>query len=242
MTYALLAFDLDGTLADSESIAIPNMVTCLQEDFGIPITEEHYWQHYHGIGGTTLIAKLNAEFGTQLEWETFLPIRQARLPAMFANGIPAAPGVLQAIKLAAAEGALMCICSNSSPERIRQTLTSINGQHSAGLFLDKFFDNHLFSAADPANPSPPKPAPHVYMAATARYGVNPAECLAVEDSPAGVASALGAGFGYVLGYTGTSHTPQQLAQSLQETGATAILSHWDDFFPMLQTLPAHRRA
>ena len=38
-----------------------------------------------------------------------------------------------------------------------------------------------------------KPHPEPYLAAAAALGVAPADCVAIEDSPTGVASALGAG-------------------------------------------------
>lgn len=48
----------------------------------------------------------------------------------------------------------------------------------------------VISATDVAAP---KPAPDVYLAATARLGVAPAATLVVEDSPTGAAAALAAG-------------------------------------------------
>ena len=38
-----------------------------------------------------------------------------------------------------------------------------------------------------------KPDPEPYLAAAAALGVSPAECVAIEDSPTGVAAALAAG-------------------------------------------------
>lgn len=46
----------------------------------------------------------------------------------------------------------------------------------------------------------PKPAPDIYVAAAAALGVDPADCVAVEDSPTGVRSAVAAGM-TVLGVT-----------------------------------------
>jgi beta-phosphoglucomutase-like phosphatase (HAD superfamily) len=46
------------------------------------------------------------------------------------------------------------------------------------------------SAADEANG---KPAPDVYLAAARRLRVSPASCVAIEDSPNGIAAAKAAG-------------------------------------------------
>ncbi|MCA0306010.1 MAG: HAD family phosphatase [Actinobacteria bacterium] len=48
-----------------------------------------------------------------------------------------------------------------------------------------------------------KPHPEPYERATRDLGVAPARCVAVEDAPAGVASALAAGIGRVVAVSGT---------------------------------------
>lgn len=236
---ALLAFDLDGTLADTESLSLIDLFALLQETFDIPMTVDHWWEAgYHGMSGEPLMAKLNAEYGKGLEWKTFFPIRSARLPRVFGQGIPAAPGMLQALKAAAVAGHQMCVCSNSDPQRVALSLTQITGQHSAGLFLDKMFDGHTFSANNPHDPAhslKPKPAPDVYQTASIFYGVDPAQCVAVEDSVIGVQAAVAAGF-RCIGYTGLSKHPNHATDTLQAAGATVLMNHWDDFMPTLNTL------
>ncbi len=56
-----------------------------------------------------------------------------------------------------------------------------------------------------------KPHPEPYQLACLRLGVPAGGCVAVEDAPAGVASALAAGVGRVVGVAGT-FTRQQLAE------------------------------
>ena len=57
----------------------------------------------------------------------------------------------------------------------------------AGL-LDRF--HAICTSSDVARP---KPAPDVYLLAATSIDVEPARCLVLEDSPAGVRAALGAG-------------------------------------------------
>jgi beta-phosphoglucomutase-like phosphatase (HAD superfamily) len=234
MTYALLAFDLDGTLADTEGLSLPDLIDFLNTAYNVPITQERFYEAYHGMTGQALLDKLNAEFGCHLEWAEFLPRRTARLKTTFDAGIPAAAGVFQALKLAAAAGYPMCVCSNSTPDRMRYSLSKVSGQHSAGVFLEDLFDGHMFSATDPAQHHKPKPAPDVYLAAAEASQKPPATCLAVEDSPTGITAAVTAGYGCVVGYTGTSHNPKSAAETLKAAGAHVIMHHWDDFFPLLQ--------
>jgi sugar-phosphatase len=54
-----------------------------------------------------------------------------------------------------------------------------------------------------------KPSPDVYLLAAAGLGVLPAECLVVEDAPAGIEAARAAGMGVVA--LTTTHRPAELA-------------------------------
>ncbi len=63
-----------------------------------------------------------------------------------------------------------------------------------------------------------KPDPAGFLLAAERLGVDPATCLAVEDSPAGVQAAVAAGVGHVVGLTTTWRE-----DALREAGAHTVL-------------------
>jgi sugar-phosphatase len=92
----------------------------------------------------------------------------------------AMPGVIAAIALFGRCGLRLAIAS-SSPRRL---IDAVCGR----LGLDGI--EVRCSAMDEARG---KPAPDVYLTAARRLGVAPANCLALEDSPNGVASATAAG-------------------------------------------------
>jgi sugar-phosphatase len=54
-----------------------------------------------------------------------------------------------------------------------------------------------------------KPSPDVYLTAAVRLGVEPADCIVVEDAPAGIQAARSAGM-RVIALT-TTHEPAALA-------------------------------
>ena len=54
-------------------------------------------------------------------------------------------------------------------------------------------------------------------------GVQPADCIVVEDSPVGVAAGVAAGM-KVIGFVGGSHAGVQLAAHLRRAGARAVIS------------------
>jgi sugar-phosphatase len=71
-----------------------------------------------------------------------------------------------------------------------------------------------------------KPHPEPYALAVATLGVAPADCVAVEDAPAGVASAVAAGIGTVVGVRGT-FTAAQLSD------ATVVVDSLADVIALL---------
>lgn len=228
--FKLIAFDLDGTLADTESFSIPNLLELLANHYGLHLTASQWFTAYHGMSGPSLLAKLNADHGTQLTWEEFAPRRQSALEKVIRErGIEPMPGVFQMLRRVASSGQQLALVSNSNPTRIGLTLEFINGQRQHGVLLPALFAGHIFSGTDPSHPQRhSKPAPDVYLAAAAYYQVNPAQCLALEDSVTGVQAAVAAGF-TCWGYTGAAPHTAELSAKLSAAGAAKILNHWDEF-------------
>jgi mannitol-1-/sugar-/sorbitol-6-phosphatase len=67
-----------------------------------------------------------------------------------------------------------------------------------------------------------KPDPTGFVLACERLDVSPSECVAVEDSPAGVAAAVAAGVREVYGLA-TTHA----AEDLREAGAVEVYDDLD---------------
>lgn len=65
-----------------------------------------------------------------------------------------------------------------------------------------------------------KPSPDVYLLAAAGLGVVPAECLVVEDAPAGVEAARAAGMGVVA--VTTTHRREQLSADACTTSLAGV--------------------
>lgn len=91
------------------------------------------------------------------------------------------PGVLEALELLSARGLRLGLASSSERPVIAAVLERLG--------LDGAFEA-VVSAGDVAAG---KPAPDVYLRAAAELRAEPQACLAIEDSPAGVAAAKGAG-------------------------------------------------
>jgi beta-phosphoglucomutase-like phosphatase (HAD superfamily) len=91
------------------------------------------------------------------------------------------------------------------------------------------FDGHIHSGHEIGNP---KPAPDVYLAAAAGFGVLPQQCIAIDDSVTGVRSAVAAGI-RVIGFTGVAHDRKRAGARLLAAGAEWI---FDDMQQLAQLL------
>ena len=79
---------------------------------------------------------------------------------------------------------------------------------------------YLFSASDVPRG---KPAPDLFLHVAAKMRVEPADCIVVEDSPAGVSAAHAAGM-VPIGFIGGSHTNPSLGAHLTNAGARAVIA------------------
>jgi beta-phosphoglucomutase-like phosphatase (HAD superfamily) len=69
-----------------------------------------------------------------------------------------------------------------------------------------------------------KPDPKIYDVAAQRLGVDPAECVVVEDSTIGLQAALGAGMRCIITYTPS--TKQQVSGSLKTVSNKILQSRF----------------
>ncbi len=102
------------------------------------------------------------------------------------RGAPPMPGAVALLEALHAQGTPVALASNSARSFVDRVL-SIAG-------LAQSFATTVAGDEVPA----PKPAPDIYLEAARRLGLAPARCVALEDSPTGVAAAAAAGL-FVIG-------------------------------------------
>ena len=82
-----------------------------------------------------------------------------------------------------------------------------------------------------------KPAPDLFLLAARELGVDPADCVILEDSPHGVTGALRAG-SRAVGFVGGTHLDNRRAEHaalLRATGAAPVLDSMNGMFAALTT-------
>lgn len=214
MSYAAIIFDFDGVVADSEVRANLSLSESLTAA-GMPTTYEESLRDYYGHNWQETQRRIEARFGRPLPAD-FRETHRTRARARFMDGFDAVPGV--ADFLGALGATPRAIASSSRAEYIGWAL---------GLFgLDHHFGAHVYSADGWDHG---KPFPDIYLAAAEGLGVDPAACLAIEDSPTGARAAIAAGM-TVVGFCGAGHIVDRAAHGamLREVGVHHVALSFDE--------------
>lgn len=172
-------FDMDGLMFDTEHIGREGWFEAGRQ-LDLPITEE-------------LIAKLRGTgvsvcreiFNSQIPGRHYDTARAIRVEYaddfIAAHGLPVKPGLEELLEWL-------------RRENIPAALATSTGREKALGYLEQAGISEYFSAAvcgtEAANP---KPAPDIFLAAAAKLGVEPGNCVVLEDSPNGLRAAKAAG-------------------------------------------------
>lgn len=169
---------MDGTLVDTE----PYWMAAegpLVESFG------GTWSHEQALGlvglGLEDAARIFQDVGVRMSVPDIIDhLTDDVMRRLVADGVPFRPGakeLLRALREAGVKTALVTM----SMRRMARTVVEL-------IDFDAF---DVVIAGDDA--TRPKPFPDPYLQACAALGVDPAEAVAIEDSPTGVRSAVSAG-------------------------------------------------
>jgi HAD superfamily hydrolase (TIGR01509 family) len=214
--YRALLFDLDGTLAETDSLHRPTWVEALAPH-GITVDEAFYRDRISGRSNARVLEELLPD----LSAEEALGIAAAKEAAFreLAGDLEPLPGLIAFVEGARERGLRLALVTNAPRENVVAVL--------AALGLADDFDDLVL--ADEVGEVKPDPGP--YEAALVRLGVAAGEALAFEDSASGIASSTGAGVPTV----GVAST--QSPRTLEEAGAFAVIEDFTD--PNLEALLRH---
>jgi HAD superfamily hydrolase (TIGR01509 family) len=204
-----LIFDVDGTLADTESVHLEAFNHAFREE-GLDWhwTLEHYTRLLEISGGKERMLH---------HWRTVDPelkelesgavkdsidrlhgIKTAYYENAVNNGaVVLRPGVLALMNEARRAGLQLAIATTTSPVNIAALMRSAIGED---------WRSHFLAIGDASNAPIKKPHPQVYLKVLADMGLRAADCVAFEDSANGLRAALAAGLDTVITPNGfTAH-------------------------------------
>jgi len=180
MTPKAILFDCDGVLVDSEAIAFDLLAEDLAA-YGLHLTRAEMEERFLGgtIGGLFTTARA---LGANLP-DTWVDDFYTRMYARLAQGTALIDGVVEVLDALDAAGIVYAVGSNGSDQKMQITL----GQHPAVMARLR---GHLYSGQSLGCP---KPEPGLWLHAARALGVDPADCVVIDDSPTGCIGAARAG-------------------------------------------------
>ncbi|MBU2979291.1 HAD family hydrolase [Alteromonas sp. C1M14] len=209
----LIIFDCDGVLIDSEVLSMRMWQQVLKER-GANLTPAYFVDEFLGKSVQIVEQCVARDFGITLTADDLARFHH-RLVASFAAHLKPTEGIVSLLQQLSVP---YCLATSSSSERTSQALSCTS--------LAPYFPQHRFTRSQVTRG---KPAPDLFLYAAEAMGAAPANCLVIEDSPAGLEAAHAAGM-QVLRFTGGSHL-----QYLDDLNGTSI-SSWQAFktrFPEL---------
>lgn len=198
----LVIFDCDGVLVDSEPAATQVMVDNLARH-GLQI--DFHKADVLFTGGTMAGTMADARaLGADLP-DDWLDEVRAEIHARLAEGVPLIKGVVDVLDALDAAGVPYCVGSNGSETKMGITLGP------SGLF--QRLEGRIYSAY---TLGVSKPDPALFLSAAADFGVDPAACTVLDDSPPGCTAGVRAGM-RTFGFAETTDPAR-----LKAVGATPV--------------------
>ncbi|WP_112322882.1 HAD family hydrolase [Oceanibium sediminis] len=183
MTYAGVAWDIDGTLIDSEPLHLRALLG-VSNGLGVDLSDLPD-DHFVGVNLNGVWDVLQARYPSDLTKAEWIHQINAAYAAQADDLVPI-PGAGEAVRELARRGIPQAAVSNSNRIVVDANL--------ARLGVADLFDVTL--SLDDV--TAPKPDPDPYLRAARLLGLNPRDILAVEDSATGALSAHRATLGIAL--------------------------------------------
>lgn len=174
-TPAAVLWDLDGTIVDTEPLWMAAEQE-LADRHGVAWTEADALE----LVGNDLMDSgryIRDRIGSSMSAEEVVEHLVARLSDSLRGDVPWRPGAVELIRALAAEGVPQAL--------VTMSWAAIAAPVAEALPFDVVVTGDAVSAG--------KPDPAPYLLAAEKLGVDPTQCLAVEDSRTGAASADAAG-------------------------------------------------
>lgn len=198
-------FDNDGTVVDSEIIAVRATLKLLGA-YGFRMTEQEYSRRFPGLLERDILAIVNREYGIEVSDDYFDLLRAEHI-AGFERELRAIAGMPTIFRNLKTPKSMV---SNGSVRHVERCLRKVRLRHA--------LDGHIFSAEHVGRP---KPHPDVFEYAMSQLRLETRDVLVVEDSPTGVTAAKKAGL-QVVGFLGAAHIHDGHAAHLLDCGADFI--------------------
>lgn len=179
MKYKAILFDMDGVLIESEFLMRHASIQALAE-YGIQAKHEDF-REFTGMGEDMFVGGVAEKYG-----HTYTFDMKERAYDYFGQQVKELANVPEGVKEMLTQlhekGFLMAVCSAADLRKVRYNI------HAIGV------DESIFSAlVTGSDVKRKKPFPDIYLEGARRLGIDPKDCLVVEDAVSGIKAAHAAG-------------------------------------------------
>ena len=177
--YKAILFDMDGVLIESEYLMRSSAIRALA-DYGVTARHEDFLE-FTGMGEDRFVGGVAEKHGLvyktemkELAYDYFgqKVKEEAHVPA----------GVKEMLEALHRKGLTLAVCSAADLRKVRYNLMAIG--------VDESIFSALVTGSDVARK---KPFPDIYLEGARRIGIEPQDCLVIEDAISGIQAAHAAG-------------------------------------------------
>ena len=204
-------FDMDGTLFDTEPVYCEAFRAAFAEQGG-KLEQEEYFRELIGTSNENIERYLAAKAPGGFDADRFATGWRKKWRSLLASRpLIALPGVKELLEMLMELGVKVGLASSSDRADIELCLEASG---LAGYFPVRAAGDEVAAG---------KPAPDVYLLACRRLGVEPADCIAIEDSRHGTAAAATAGLEVVW----VTELPDEAGAGVRKTKTLAAIGEGD---------------
>jgi beta-phosphoglucomutase family hydrolase len=168
-------WDMDGVIVDSAVYHMRSWQLTFEQT-GITFTDDNF-KHVFGLRNDEIIRSILGKDFTQERFEAIARAKEEAFRKLIKDNVKALPGVLK-------------LLSDINATGFQQVLVSSTPLENIDLIIDKLgirqYFQQIISGYDVTEG---KPSPQGYLLAAQRLGVNPENCIVIEDAVAGVQAA-----------------------------------------------------
>jgi len=181
-----LIFDVDGVIADTEAVNARASIKVFADLLGVEGVMRKDFEAGLGRGAEEYVKAAARVHGLELSNEQIKKATQLRqeyfLKILCEEPLPAFPGVLELMDKAMKEKNFrLAIATSGTLEKSRAVLEAANVPYRKMVYIN---GDHVKNK---------KPNPELFLLAAERIGIEPADCVVIEDAPNGVQAAKAAG-------------------------------------------------
>jgi HAD superfamily hydrolase (TIGR01509 family) len=181
-----LIFDVDGVIADTEAVNARASIKVFADLFGLEGVVRKDFEAGLGRGAEEYVKAAAKVHGLELTEEQIKKATQLRqeyfLKILSQEPLPPFPGVLELMDKAMKEKNFrVAIATSGTLDKSRAVLEAAKVPYRKVIYI---------TGSDVKNK---KPDPELFLLAAERIGIEPADCVVIEDAPNGVQAAKAAG-------------------------------------------------